>query len=285
MNEIEQKTQFTQGDIEDLIENGKLNYSASISSFSLGAILVQNDKNTAVSVFNYEGVVGLTSKVSKEIVLNKKLPAIEFVRVKELDKVTGWDSLTGRFGCIEYSRIAYEPHKYKLPTQSFWAFAKLELGQSIGQATKNIFLDIVKQLKPTTPESDLPITEDHKDYLQSAHLFIKENHLRIDLLELDKVTPVPDFADKSSYSETEINPIKLIIERVLSQDPKLKSRQIWNLVREDIKEDRRQFDVDSVIFEMTAEELRYFGLGDTTYKQSYRRFQNLVSEVRKKLHG
>ncbi|MEZ9130976.1 hypothetical protein BCT04_02690 [Vibrio breoganii] len=287
--EIEQKTSFTLGDILDLIENGELNYSALISSSGLGAILMRNKINTAVSVFNYEGIVGLTSEDSREIVRNGKLPAIKFVQVKELEKVTGWDSITSYFGSIENSRVAFDPQKYKLPMKPFWAFSKLGLGQSVGQVTKNLLVDIVKQLKPVAPKNHLPFSEDHKNYLQSEHLFIKESHLRIDLLDLEIATGISNAVypskKENSYSNTEINPIKLIIERVFFKEPKLKSRQVWNLIRKDVNEGNRQFDIDSVVFEMTGEELHYFGLGDTTYKQSYRRFQNLVSEVRAKLHG
>jgi hypothetical protein len=63
------------------------------------------------------------------------------------------------------------------------------------------------------------------------------------------------------------------------------SRQIWHLIKADVEREQKRFDTEAVIFEMTHDDLSYFGLGDTTKTMTYRRFQNLLSDVRKKLHG
>ena len=122
---------------------------------------------------------------------------------------------------------------------------------------------------------------------------ISPSDLRLDLEEIEalginepqELIVEPSQIKTISSPSVETHPIKRIIERLVEQYPNQTSRKYWNLLDEEVDKDTRQFDKDSIIFDMNSDELHYFGLEDNTQKLSYRRFQNLLSDIRKKVHG
>ena len=101
---------------------------------------------------------------------------------------------------------------------------------------------------------------------------------------LDTVNTISCSHSKSEWIEREVHCIKPIIALVLTHSPNANSRQIWNTLKSDVRRERKVFDTEAMIFDIDNDELHYFGLGDTTKRMSYRRFQNLVSEVRGYMH-
>ncbi len=104
------------------------------------------------------------------------------------------------------------------------------------------------------------------------------------VVPLDSVTSSTDVRLGSVKPLLFTHPIKQMVYDILQHYPEYESRQIWHLLKLDVTQQTRQFDCDALIFEITADDLHYFGRGDTTRSISYRRFQNILSEVRKKLH-
>ncbi|WCP66384.1 hypothetical protein LYZ37_10985 [Vibrio tubiashii] len=81
----------------------------------------------------------------------------------------------------------------------------------------------------------------------------------------------------------ETHPIKEIQKRVLEKYPDAQSREVWNRIRQDIRTEVYEFDIDMVVDEISDERLIYKSSGEEGL--SYRRFQNILSEVRKNMHG
>ena len=71
----------------------------------------------------------------------------------------------------------------------------------------------------------------------------------------------------------------MIQHRILTVYPQAKAREVWNLIREDVREERYQFDVDVIIDGIDNERLHTSK--DTADGMSFKRFQNMLSEVRK----
>lgn len=86
-----------------------------------------------------------------------------------------------------------------------------------------------------------------------------------------------------SNQSIEIHPVKEIQKRVLDRYPDAQSREVWNRIRQDIRNEVYEFDIDMVVDEISDERLIYKNSGEEGL--SYRRFQNILSEVRKNMHG
>nr|OEF14276.1 hypothetical protein A132_10200 [Vibrio kanaloae 5S-149] len=71
----------------------------------------------------------------------------------------------------------------------------------------------------------------------------------------------------------------MIQHRILTLYPQAKAREVWNLIREDVREERYRFDVDVIIDGIDNE--RLYTSKDTADGMSFKRFQNMLSEVRK----
>ncbi|MDC5856328.1 hypothetical protein [Vibrio europaeus] len=91
----------------------------------------------------------------------------------------------------------------------------------------------------------------------------------------------PNLTDFNQSVET--HPIKEIQKRVLEKYPDAQSREVWNRIRQDIRTEAYEFDIDMVVDEISDERLIYKSTGEEGL--SYRRFQNILSEVRKNMHG
>lgn len=290
LEEIQEKTPFTKGDILDFIENGTLTFSAVFkpdTPIKLGAMKLKNREQLVYATFVYDGVVGLSVDDSKKFALRTKPQWISFVFIKELEKVRYWKSISGSFGKIEHSRISYEDIETFPPSKEFWASSKIEVSKSMEQSITNRLagmLAAVDKTKEIPPE----LKPDNNDYLSLGSIKIEPDFLRLDLHQIQRelLSSSDELANsKKEQAYVETHPIKLIIERILLRTRDVNSAQVWNILRKDVNgEGKKEFDIDNVIFEITSENLSYFGLGDVTKTISYRRFQNLVSEVRK-LHG
>lgn len=292
IEEIEQKTPLTKGDILDLIDNGELSFSAKVKTDRMGAVRLRDNTRYVYGVFRYDGMIGLTNEASKWFAEKEKAYDVNMVLIKQPENILGWGTVEEYFGKVEHDNTPYTHTKVNKPENMIWAFSKLNVGKSGLQMMSNMAVMLSKAAGTYGKHpQDANVKEDQKDYLRSAKLRVTPEALRIDLEDLSR------FIDNESQSDDlllpveavqvniETHPIKRVIKKVLAENSDINSRAIWNLVRKDVESDSKQFDIDNVIFEITQDDLSYFGQADVTKAMTYRRFQNLVSEVRKKLHG
>ncbi|MDV7105346.1 hypothetical protein R3X26_13125, partial [Vibrio sp. TH_r3] len=266
IEEIEQKTSFTKGDILELIENGELSLSAMVNSEKMGAIHTKDGTRYVYGVFRYNGIVGLTNEASKWFAESDKNRSVSIVLIKQPEKISGWGTVEEHFGKVEHDNTPYFPVKMKKPRRNVWAFPRLAVGKSGLQMFSNMTV-ILTKAAGTYDKNPQGIVEDQKDYFRSGKLRVSPDDLRIDLEELSRfieddnnLGALSKASTKASVSlNVETHPIKQIIERVLVQNSGSNSREIWNLVRRDIESDSKQFDIDNVIFEITQDDLSYFG--------------------------
>ncbi|SHO59188.1 hypothetical protein [Vibrio quintilis] len=236
------------------------------------------------------GFVRLGRDDSRHFTAYNKKKAVEMFQILNPEKVSGWQSVTEAFGTIE-KYIA--PYMNQLPARRekpFWAYPEVIYDvtgfQSIGQMITEKFTAEMKE------KMGDELKRLNTRYLQNRKLTIEPHALRIDLnqiaerfgLEVIKdAVPAPAIQNQPEASGKIVftNPIKQILHRVLLKHPKARSDKVLVLLRKDIHlEAGREFDTDAVIDDITNDDITYFGRGDAVLTMSYRRFQNLLSEVR-----
>lgn len=289
IEEIEQKTPFTKGDILELVERGELSFSANVKSDSMGAVHINDGIRYVYGVFHYEGIVGLTKDASKSFAESGKPQQVSLVMIKHPENILGWGTVEEKFGKVEHDRTPYIPSSINKPERIIWAYPHVGVGKSGLQMINNMAV-MLSKVAGTHEQNSNSIKEDTKDYFRSGSLKVTSDALRVDLEDLDrlieKLKPVIEKASVTPhFPHIETHPIKQIIERIISNHLECSSSMVWNLLRKEFESDSKRFDVDGVIFEITQDDLSYFGQGDVTKTITYRRFQNLISEVRKNLHG
>lgn len=293
IEEIEQKTPLTKGDVLELVENGDLSFCAYVSLKKLGA-RYPTGRTPVCAVFDYEGIVGLHGKESKQFALKKTVHSVSDVIIKQPEKVKRWGSIEHYFGEIKSHIIEYHSNFHAQPKSEFFAFAQVAYELRPKQQFQNFVYEMNELLKKKTDnEVDKQIEKETIPCLYSKTVTISPSDLRLDLEEIEalginepqELIVEPSQIKTISSPSVETHPIKRIIERLVEQYPNQTSRKYWNLLDEEVDKDTRQFDKDSIIFDMNSDELHYFGLEDNTQKLSYRRFQNLLSDIRKKVHG
>ncbi|MDV7106137.1 hypothetical protein R3X26_17205, partial [Vibrio sp. TH_r3] len=265
IEEIEQKTPLTKGDILELIDNGELSFSAKVKTDRMGAIRLQNNTRYVYGVFCYEGMIGLTNKASKWFAEKEKAYDVNLVLIKQPENILDWETVEECFGEVEHDNTPYTHTKESKPENMIWAFSKLSVGKSGLQMMSNMAVMLSKAAGTygKNPQ-DANVKEDQKDYFRSDKLRVTPEALRIDLEDLSRFIDDENKLQLQLPVEgvqvnVETHPIKQIIERVLVQNSGNNSREIWNLVRKDIESDLKQFDIDNVIFEITQDDLSYFG--------------------------
>ncbi|MBD1565644.1 hypothetical protein [Vibrio sp. S12_S33] len=289
IEEIEQKTPFTKGDILELVERGDLSFSANVKSDTMGAVHTNDGTRYVYGVFRYEGIVGLTKEASKSFAESDKPQQVSLVMIKHPENILGWGTVEEKFGKVEHDRTPYIPTSINKPERMIWAYPQVGVGKSGLQMFNNMTV-MLSKVAGTYDQNSNDIKEDQKDYFRSGKLTVTSDALRVDLEDLnrliEKLETSLEKAHVTSHSPNiETHPIKQIIERIISNNFEYSSSTIWNLLRKEFESDLKQFDIDEVIFEITQDDLSYFGQGDVTKTITYRRFQNLISEVRKNLHG
>ena len=292
LDEISEKTNLTQGDILDAIDSGKLNFSALINTQNLGAI----EGRVIIGVFDYNGLVKLPLDVSKQFSVNIDAQSVTAVTILLPELISCWRAVERTFGYLKPSRFDYSEQQTHQPEHQFLAYVRLIALPTM----QNVMGSIASTLNTffpneTSKELQSKYLDTKSESLQVTPITIEPARLRLDLQDISSLFGQNAIKQRALLSDVRelgsdcqlvlTHPIKQVITSVLVEHIEFKSRQIWNLVKQDVESGQKQFDKDAVIFEMTSDELSYFGLGDTTKTMTYRRFQNLISEVRQNLHG
>lgn len=319
LEEINEKTTLTKGDILDAVDSGQLTFSSLVEAKNLGALIKHEESWKVAAVFDYYGMVKLIGKVSKRFALKLQPNPTERFIIVQPENTHNWRSVSNAFGNVEESDFEYLNEVPNQPEKVFAAYSGLEVVPTMNSKVGNLTDSLVGFVSKIAPEADLqeikskyPKTNEMR--LQTKSIMVESERLRLDLhdiadvfgsdsvkgfgcqpeksVELTVKQTVQDSVTVNGLTKPDLvnqmvltHPIKQIIANVLMEYSQSNSRQIWNIVKKDVEDEKKQFDRDTLIFEITSDELSYFGLGDTTKTLSYRRFQNLLSEVRKNLHG
>ncbi len=286
IDELSDYVTVSKGDVLNAIENKEITYCVPVDLKNMGAVAERGNQRYVHAVFDYSGMIFLGYESSRQLAIHAQPIDVDFIGVIEPDNITRWRSVPAVFLDVKNGALPFVNEPEEKPTGYFKAYASLTAGftgEQVKSSLYNLF-NAISQGSTTSPKPDT------NQYLKSDKIKIHPNTLRIDLAQVQRVFPNPRDLGKEEQHQSallvETHPIKMIIERVLSQDAQLKSGQIWTLLRQDIQSEQvRTFDVDALIFDMSADELHYFGQGDVTNKLARRRFQNLVSEVKRKVHG
>ncbi|MCY9869684.1 hypothetical protein [Vibrio barjaei] len=291
MDEIEQKTSWTKGDILECIEQGKLSLCASISESQMAAGKSSKGRDTIHAVFSYDGVVRLSEDISRRFSRFDKSQSVKNVQVLQPDRITRWGEPEDHFGAIPNSQLAII-RKTPVYDSPFFAFTKVTLGYSALDMIKGFAaqMESLKNKKSIEPNAFL----DHNPKsLDTGYITIGLSQLRIDLQEIENLTKNVEVIPNSETKigkRTDIgiitNPIEQIIVRILLENRELKADKIWVLMRKDVNsEGARRYDIDSVIDSMTSDRLYWFGKGINTENElSYDTFRkNTVYKVKKHL--
>lgn len=289
LDEIEQKTSYTQGDILDFVEQGLFPLCARITERHMSALHVVEGKDAVSMVFSYDGMVALSKDVSRAFTRTNQKQIVKRVLVLEPNKIQHWKSPESVFGEITNTRLKMVSN-VAIPQKPFVALTKVLMGQSLKQVGSN-FIATLMSLSDKEPPEGMPREVDNTLYFQASNIVIKPEDLRLDLHELSTVLGSNDTEKPTCQNVIEVcsdevvtHPIEQIVYRILRSDRNLRTDKIWRLLRLDVnREGKRKYDIDSVIDEMTADDISWFGRGvDSTLTMSYDSFRRgLVARVRK----
>lgn len=309
LEEINEKTSLTEGDILDAVDSGQLTFSALVEAQNLGALIKRGESWKVAAVFDYNGMVKLFGNVSKQYSLALKPNDVSQLVVLQPEKICNWRSTVKEFGNVEESSFEYLKEAPSQPNQAVAAYTGLEvvptMRNNVGKLT-NSLTELMSKMAPDADfeelKSQCPETDAMR--LQTKPIKVEPERLRLDLEDIAKVfgsdsvksvsltvkqlvtdsvkNITPTSPDKVS-NVVLTHPIEQIVFRVLESNALIRADKVWNLLRKDIKLDtNRQYDTDSVITEMTQDDISWFGKGDTENSMSYESFRkNTVSDVRR----
>ncbi len=244
------------------------------------------------AIFNYRGVVRLSKDISRKLALTNKPQMIEQVSILQPDKISYWGTVESYFGPVKHSRFQIHSAPLDKPNHPFIALAKVEVGHSLGQMTKNMFAELASLAGDKVKEGSAisEIKPDYNSYLQSAYLRIEPSQLRLDLDTL-----LPFYSQTETEKETLtapvvaenkpgilISPVGQIVAKILEESPKLNSRKIWQEIQRDFERESPRYDTGGVISEITDDTLKWFGQGvESENDMAYPSFKkNIVYHVR-----
>ncbi|CAH0535370.1 hypothetical protein VST7929_02950 [Vibrio stylophorae] len=294
IDDIERYTTLSRGELLDEVEAGQLSFCFKFARPNMGAMVGHDDPRGIGAIFSYSGMVSLSSQDAKQFAKDLQPIKVNTVSVTQLDQVKAWRSVVVVFGQPDQDRIPYQPFSAPQPAQPFSAYINI---QSV-MNTKKQFVQLLDMFNQAAGSHAKQITTPKSTHcLATESLQITYEMLRVDLAQLNQVQllasafdglpekPLPQTQKHVTDSTPnalmmDSHPIRAIIANVLNEHGNLKPRAVWNLIRQDVQHETHLYDKDGMIFDMTQDDLSYFGLGDVTKTIVFRTFQNELSKVR-----
>lgn len=245
LEEVEDFTSFTKGDILDAIENKKIMFCASVDLQNMGAITTSLESPTVGAVFNYSGVIALNREDSRTMAITQHELEIKNAIVLDTSKVAYWRSVPDVFPDIRADAIAFESSPTQIPNHAFAAFVCVEKGFT-GKQVRNNMLAMLSQIGTTTKHSNQPFNsldgQDFNQYLVSSPITIMPTMLRIDLEQVnhylgageDSKTKTRKSCVPVTDSSVLVNPLEQIVYRLLEDTPNVRADKLWNILRKDV---------------------------------------------------
>ncbi|TKF78420.1 hypothetical protein FCV62_12320 [Vibrio kanaloae] len=301
LNELEKLTLLTKEQVFDAVERGVFRLHAKIDCPDAAAV---DSHNVLLYSLHVRGFIELTQKQSLQVLVGKcqltrfkAVPTLAYAKPR-LIKQAFPSAVKGQFNGIHEQRLSSKNIAFIVPKlvalypeqESMMQIAKGKTSQGqvsslVGllSAFTEIISESTKQLSPVPiglKASDIRLCP--KSLSQSFNRTWQELS-RSDNRLSNQAKPVTNSAENQAGQglkpQIETNPVKMIQHRILTLYPQAKAREVWNLIREDVREERYQFDVDVIIDGIDNE--RLYTSKDTADGMSFKRFQNMLSEVRK----
>ncbi|STQ77009.1 hypothetical protein [Grimontia hollisae] len=288
LDEINDVTSITKGDLLHAVESGKLALCAWVDAKALGAQIQSKDPNrpALANIFDYRGVLSLTSKQSIDCLSSLKT-AISRTLILEPEFVSNWRSASTDYPkakSVRFSSVTTLPDK---PLDPFVAFASIGTQAVYGQRAKQLAKAGADEWKKEGFSGLFDALLDTDEELATKPLEIRIDQLRFDLESVNKVfglqtaNNAPQSPKIVNVEGIETHPIKIMISAVLAGNREANARTIWNAIKRDHQTDAKQIDVDSLISTMNNDEIEWFGQKNAVRITKYKTFQNLIAEVRK----
>ncbi|EGQ8312381.1 hypothetical protein DC897_RS22430 [Vibrio parahaemolyticus] len=315
------KTYLTKWDILEAIEEDKLCLFAQISATSLGAI--HPPSQSVAAIFDYKGLVQLTNPTSKQFALSSEPVPVQHVIVVELHCINRWRSVTDVFDNVLQASFKFSPNALTQPNKPFLAYMAINaslttesmVGEFITKASKVLPNEAMHQVAKQYPSQ-------RGQRLSTDAMTVKPTQIRVDMEEvvrvfgeaallnggcqavstvettlnstvghtanqyLGTVNEPTDIRLNSVTQPMPIHPIAQIAYRVLKLNPQARSDKVWNMIRQDVRENEfnRQFDVDALVDSITQDSVTWFGRGDNENTMSYDSFRkNILVDIRRQI--
>lgn len=306
LNELEKLTLLTKEQVFDAVERGVFRLHAKIDCPGAAAV---DSHNVLLYSLHVRGFIELTQKQSLQVLVGKcqltrfeALPTLAYAKPR-LIKQAFPNAVKGQFNGIHEQRLSSKNIAFIVPKlvalypeqESMMQIAKDKTSQ--GQVSSlggllSAFTEIISE--STKQLSSIPIG------LQASDIRLCTNHLsqsfnrtwqelsRNDNRLSNQAKPVTNSAENQAGQglkpQIETNPVKMIQHRILTLYPQAKAREVWNLIREDVRTETYQFDVDVIVDGIDNERL-YISkqMNNANEGMTFKRFQNLLSEVRRAL--
>ncbi len=308
LEELPQKTNLTQGDIFEAVENGDLPLCASVQVKNLGAYISPTSPTdrALVSIFNYSGVIRLLSPDSRHFSFSHEPHLCKIVGVLEPHGISNWRSIDEAFDNVTEANVKYKQILVKQPDKPFFASGQVS-ADSTFNSSLGAFVDMVSSFAPKNDDLNKLVDQYPKTNakrLEVNSLQVKFEQLRVDINDLKRVFGAESLKTKvSSIDDSNLltgaasvkltvnhslltHPIAQIAYRILQANPEARADKVWALLRKDIEqhEFNRVYDVDSVVETITQDDITWFGRGDEENTMSYDSFRkNVLVGARKAL--
>lgn len=288
LDEINDVTPITKGDLIHAVESGELALCAWVDAKALGAQIQSKDpsRSALANLFDYRGVLSLTSKQSIDCVSSLKT-AISRTLILEPEFVSYWRSASTDYPKAKTVRFSSVTALSNKPLDPFVAFASIGTQAVYGQRAKQLAKAGTDEWQKEGFSGLFDALLDTEEELAIKPLEIRFDQLRFDLEVVNKVFGLE--TDKGAVQSPKVvnvegietHPIKIMISIVLAGNCEANARTIWNAIKRDHQTNAKQIDTDSLISTMNNDEIEWFGQKDVVRITKYKTFQNLIAEVRK----
>lgn len=287
LDEISDITPITKGDLLHAVERGDLSLCAWVDAKALGAQIQSKEPNrpALANLFDYRGVLSLTSKQSIDCLSSLKT-AISRTLILEPDFVANWRSVSTDYPKakpVRFSSVTTLPNKHLDP---FVAFASIGTQAVYGQRAKQFAKAGADEWQREGISGLFDALLATEEELAIKPLEIRLDQLRFDLEAVNKVFGLEtNQSERKSQkvvdlSDIETHGIKIMISKVLFGNPDAEPRVIWNAIKRDHHTEAKEIDVDSLIYDINHDVIKWFGQGDTTKELKYKTFTNYVSTLK-----
>lgn len=300
-DEIEKLTELTKEQVLDAVEDGTFYFNAWIDlerAFAVGK------DNTLLAQVSVKGVIPLNNQQSKKLLAGdlkvSRLSMIESLSITNEKSAASVfpNAKSGSFTAISKSPLSLDSIGYiatnviAIPDINSIDRDKTDVNKAVHASEDKVsgllsglssMFDSVSKASKVLCESPIGLKPSNiRLHKQSLSQYFNQSEAGLNTGLNTGFKPASSQVNQGLKPNVEIHPIKQIQERILEKYPETKSGEAWQLIRKDISTESYQLDSDMVIIEIGVDTLSY---SEDDKHMSYRRFQNLFSEVRKKLHG
>ncbi|WP_028023564.1 hypothetical protein [Enterovibrio calviensis] len=301
IDEINDVTTITKGDLLHAVERSELSLCAWVDAKALGVQLKGSDSNqpALANLFDYRGVLSLTSKQSIECV-NSHKTSIERTVIHEPEFLTNWRSALVDYPKAKHVRFSRVTTMTKQPVDSFVAFASIGTAAVLGQRLKELSKAGADEIRKEGLQGMFNAFMDTDEELAIKPLEIGFDSLRFDLLSVHKVFGL-DTNQNALQSPIIVNPsvsqrrgrrnrVLDVIERALKANPQGDYHTIHKMIRDEHNEHENKadfsdktFDVDEVIQKIDSEGISWRMQSGKEKPMKRKYFNDLVTKVRGEL--